>query len=319
MSGTVDCRLGRAFLQVSSVLSVLLLVAAVAEAQTGGVTRRGGTGGGSDRGRGGGAVQRDDTKWTDTGSGRVKVLKLEPVKEGDDTYFAEIKVKPDGKGAKILTLKIRKGEDLPIELGGVKLTEEQLLDLPWKGLACNAEWGYASRQRKSEEKENKKERPRELKMLTLETFEVQGTIESIEGETIVLKATPMGGKEWPDVEERRAAMPDNKKGTTTKKPPPIVARKLKLRLLGDVTKLVGGDEGTLELGDFEVGQEVEATIACSINTGLVAKLRAPDLEGTKEDQGVSPPPPDGGGGDGGGPPAGGDGGRRGTRRGGRSG
>lgn len=300
---------------VVSALSAVLVCSTVAEAQSGGATRRGG-GSGRDTGKGGGGVKRDDTKWTDTGSGRVKVMKLEPVKEGDDTYFAEIKVRPDGKGARILTLKIRKGEDLPIELGGVKLTEEQLLDLPWKGLACNAEWGFASRGG-SKGADAKKERPRELRMLTLETFDVQGTIESIEGESIIIKATPVGGKEWPDVEERRAAMPDNKKGTTTKKLPPVVARKLKLRLLGDVTKFVGGDDGTVEIGDFEIGQDVEATIACAIKTGLVARLRAPDLEGAKDDQGVSPPPP--GGGDDAGPPAGGDGGGRGTRRGGRSG
>lgn len=293
-------------------LGIAFLAAEQAQAQaSGGMTRRGPTKGGRGKPDRGGQLPKDDVKWTDTGSNRCRILEFEPLKEGgDEDVIGILRIRPVHKKAKTLKLLVRKTEDLQVQLKGSSSTLDLdvLSTLPLKNVLCEASWGFAKRDSaddsggKDKKKKSDGEKQRELRGITLETIEVEGTIESIEGDLITIKARPKGGEQWPDIELKQGDQPE-KKGNA--KAPRIAQRKLKLRLIDDVTKFEAGNQEALEFGDFKPDQEIEAIVVFGSKTGLMVTLRAPDVEGEKK---VEPPPGERGPQ----PP----GGRDGTRRGG---
>ena len=278
----------------------------------GGMTRRGPTGG-KGGGKSGPTKGGGDTQvWTDTGSDRCKIVKFEAAKDSaDEDLIGHLSVRPLAKKARTLKLIVRKTDDLRIEVGGQSVEMDDLAGLEWKGLIGSVSWGSPGKQPGSDDgdqgKSKKKskssaKKDRELRTLTLESLEVEGTIDSIEGDAIILKARPKGDQEWLDAEGKSSnegQQPDKpgKNGTDPKQEKKAPQRKLKLKIIDDLTKFEGGNAGLLELGDFQVGQGVEAVVICGTKSGLVVVLKAPGMEGKTDEKGrgeEKTPPPDGG-------------------------
>jgi hypothetical protein len=233
----------------------------------------------------------DEPDWVDNGNDKCHILKFEPATDAaDETLIGYLSVKPmSTKKARTLKLAVRKTDKLQIDLGGQAIELEALAGLEWKGLTCNASWILGSSQPTANtgEKKPKKKKGRELITLSIDPLELEGTIESIEGDSILVKAKPAKDGEWPI-----SAGKEGNDSKTTKKVP---YRKLKLRFIDEFTKFEGSS-GTLELGDFQVGQDVEITAVCSTKGGVMMALKAPGLEGKKPaeqrpKEGPKPPPP----------------------------
>lgn len=256
---------------------------------------------GGDR-RGPATGEGGDTRvWTDTGSDRCRIVKFEFAKDStDEDLIGILSIRPLMKKARTLKLIVRQSDDLQFLLGAETVELEALQDTEWKQLICTASWGSPSGKSGEDEGDDKKsksaskKKERELRTLSLETQVVAGTIESIEGDVIMLKAKPTGDHNWLDAEARdleRGVSGDSKR---EKKPVP---RKLQIKILENLTKFEGGKSGSLELGDFQVGQEVEATVVCGRKTGVMLTLTAPGVEGrTDAPKGGEEKPRDTGGG-----------------------
>lgn len=228
----------------------------------------------------------NEPQWKDTGRDFVRILKYEPVKDSsEEDLLGYVTVKALAKGAKALKLRVRKGEDVRVEINGQAIDPEKYGDLPWKGLCANAEWGKAYSKGGGDKKSKSSSKEQEIQTLNFETITVEGAIESIEGDTIVIKAKPTNDQDWPNTS------PTPKTGTTEKKVP---FKKLKLKILEGITQFAGGKGGSLELTDFQVGQDVEASVSCGIKLGLLSVLKAPGVEGTNK-EGGNPSPGRGGG------------------------
>ena len=290
----------------------------------GGSMRRGPTGkrpGGQLPGKTGGS---DDRTWTDTGQDRCRIVKFEPVTDAaDEALVGYLSVKPMVKNAKTLKLIVRKTESFKIEIAGQQVDLDALAGLEWKGLICDASWGSASAPPSSDsgdkeiKKKSKSKKQRELRTLTLETLPVEGSIESLEGDSVVVKVRPQNNLEWPDAEAKGNENGGNtggKKGTNKPvndpKPTKAPLRKLKLKVMDDFTKFEGREASTLELGDFQAGLEIEAVVVCGTKSGLMVVLKTASLEGKKEEEKPKegPRPPEGGRGRPGGRRGGGGGG-----------
>jgi len=198
------------------------------------------------------------------GSQKGQIYKFE-ASEGDDNLIGTLTVRPD-TGGRILKLRVRKSETLRISLAGHDFEPEAFNDVFIKGLFCSADWGFVGEQTPPDNK--RASTPKELRGLTFETIEVSGKIEAIEGDTIVLKAVPMGDRKWPDIEAKLAANPN------AKVPEKAPRKKLKLKMIDAVTTYVDAARFPLALGDFEADQEIQAVIVFGKKQGILVELRS---------------------------------------------
>lgn len=219
--------------------------------------------------------------WSDVGSHRSRILKFELAEAGEDEeLIGTLKIMPLEQDAKTVTLQVRRSEDLKIELGRHVFDPAEFEDIPWKGLICTATWGYPDDAEaeadpaysERNEKKKKKKKKRVLQSLRFETMQVKGKIKEIEGDLIVLRAKPVNNQPWP--ESRRPSRKTPKDGKTKK----ILLKKLKLKIYEDVTDFVDQNEAPLDFGDFEEGQEIEATIVLGRKLGIMVTLAAPNIE-----------------------------------------
>lgn len=212
------------------------------------------------------SVQREKPR-TDAlqpGSQKGQIYKFQAA-EGEDGLIGTLTVRPE-TGGKILKLRVRKSDTLRISLAGHEFEPEAFSDVFVKGLFCSADWGFVGEQTPPDNK--RASTPKELRGLTFETIEVSGKIETIEGDTIVLKAVPMGDRKWPDIEAKLAANPN------AKVPEKAPRKKLKLKMIDAVTTYVDAAKFPLALGDFEADQEVQAMIVFGKKQGILVELRS---------------------------------------------
>ncbi len=246
--------------------------------------------------------------WREAGSRRGRIIKFEPAKSDDaEGILGTLKIKPIGKKTRMMTLQIRMSDQLRVELAGHRFDLDELADLPWKGLYCTAAWGYAEDDgdggsaQDEEDTKRKPKQPKELRSLLFETIEVTGKIKQIEGDLITLRVKPKNDVNWPDREAREKFGPRNARGG---KPKRVPRRKLTLKMMDDVTSFLSDNREPLDLGDFEVDQEIEATVTTgqAVKLGMIVKLAAPGVEvepqgevtrETEDRRGRKRPPPRG--------------------------
>jgi hypothetical protein len=263
-------------------LSVWMIAAEPVAAQIG-ATPKGRTRGGRDKGPKQARPKRS-MAWSDVGSHRSKILKFELAEAGEDEeLIGKLKIMPLELHAKAVTLLVRRSDDLKIELGGHVFDPAEFEDIPWKGLICNVTWGYPEQDEddpagRDDPKPRKPKKKRELKALRFETMQVKGKIKEIDGDLIILRARPANGQPWPMIKK-----PSDKPPKETKKKIPL--KKLKLKIYEDVTDFVDRNEQPLDFGDFEEGQEIEATVVVG-KMGIMVTLAAPDIE---SDEGFDEP------------------------------
>ncbi|QDV91767.1 hypothetical protein RAS2_28730 [Phycisphaerae bacterium RAS2] len=185
------------------------------------------------------------------------ILGFTPAKEGSEELIGYLKVKPIEKNGRTLKLAVHRVEDLQLALGSRELNLDEAQEYFKKGLYCSVEWGV---NRDGKDKSTK----RELRSLKFDAIEVEGSIESIADDLIILKAKPKAG-DWPGV--------DN---TNTTNPRPPANRKLKLRTIPDVTSFTNPNDEALDVADFEAEQSVDATIIFNRSSeGMIVNLRRP--------------------------------------------
>ncbi len=258
-------------------LSVWLIAAEPVGAQLGAVPK--GRTGGRDKGTKRGPIVRNKT-WSDVGSHRSRILKFELAEAGEDEeLIGTLKIMPLEQDARTITLQVRRSEDLKIELGRHVFDPAEFEDIPWKGLICTATWGYPddaeadpADSERNEKKKKKKKKKRVLQSLRFETMQVKGKIKEIEGDLIVLRVKPANNQPWPESRRPSGKAPKDSK---TKK---VLLKKLKLKIYEDVTDFVDRNEAPLDFGDFEEGQEIEATIVVGRKMGIMVTLAAPNIE-----------------------------------------
>ncbi len=226
------------------------------------------------------------TVWQEAGNHRSRVLKFEAEVSGDeDEFLGTIKVKPIENKSRTVSLLIRESDELRITVGGITITVDELEELPWKGLYCTTSWRFgppADLETDREDVKKPRRQKRELQSLSFDLLNVEGTVDSVEEDIIILKVKPKNGKNWPDIEAKRILNPKYFGNRTTKR---VAQRKIKLKMLDDVAKFLAGNGAPLDLMDFEDKQKIEATIIYGTKMGLMVKLVAPDVEGELEDDG----------------------------------
>ncbi len=227
------------------------------------------------------------TVWQEAGNHRSRVLKFETEVSGDEGEFiGTIKIKPIEKKSRTVSLLLRESDELRITVGGYTVTVDELEELPWKGLYCTTSWRFGPpidlEDDSGEDVKKPRRQKRELQSLTFDLLNVEGTIHSVEEDIIILKVKPKNGKNWPDIEAKRILNPKYFGNRTTKR---VAQRKIKLKILDDVSKFLAGNGAPLDLMDFEDEQKIEATIIYGTRMGLMVKLVAPDVEGELEDDG----------------------------------
>lgn len=236
--------------------------------------------------------------WSNIGSHRCEITKFE-LAEGDEEekFIGTIKVHPLEKDAKPIKVLVPRSDELVIELEGYKFTAEEFFDLPLKGLYCTVSWGYpeddlddgvgdrssGSRGKGKKKSSRKKKRTPELKSISFDRIEVKGTISEIEDDLIILKVRPKDkNRLWPNIEARMVRKPDQ--SGEQKKRRKTSSKKIKLRIFDDVAKFYDGNKEPLDLADFEVGQEIEASVIFGSKIGFMVAMHAPGVGDGLEDE-----------------------------------
>lgn len=232
-----------------------LLVSADAFGQPGPGRR----GGGGERGTGRSAPQPNTPPASAELEGSLPgfILGFTPAQSSNEDLVGHLKVKPIERNGRTLKLAVHRVEDLHISLEGRELNLDEAQELFKKGLHCWIEWGV---NRDGRDKSTK----RELRSLKFTAIDVEGSIESIADDLIVLKAKPKTG-DWPGA--------DNSASLNAKPP---ATRKLKLRTIPDVTSFTNPNDEALDAADFEPEQSVEAKIIFNRSAeGMIVNLRRP--------------------------------------------
>ncbi|MBU0639079.1 MAG: hypothetical protein ABII12_15840 [Planctomycetota bacterium] len=270
-------------------LCIVFASAETAEAQ------RGLRGGGKSRGQKGTTGPRDQGQADESdqpGVHKGQVYKFEVVVDENDADLVGIlKVRPLAKGAKVLKLRVHNKEDVQITVAGHRFTAEMYPEILWKGLFCSADWSFEGEDDLStptdEEKKQRSRRrsQKQLRALTFDTLEVEGKIEEIDNDVVVLKARPKDGRQWPDIEARLARK--QKQPSADEKPRPVAEKKIRLKMLDGMTGFEDAASHSLDLGDFEVDQQIEAKVVFAgtgKKQGMLVTLRSLTAEEREEDE-----------------------------------
>ncbi|RIK66002.1 MAG: hypothetical protein DCC65_11215 [Planctomycetota bacterium] len=240
-----------------------------------------------DPGKGG---PKDDGRPTGSESGYI--MKYETPKEGDDEDIqAYVTLKPPAKGAKPIKVRILRSSPPKIELGDKKEFDPEVIpEILTKGLYCRFSWKITQ-----PPGDKKKAKLLDLTNVAFDNLEVSGKIDEIRPDLLVIRCKPKNDRPWPD------AKPDDKKparsGQTAPKPKPIAFKKLKLKVLEDVTQFRDADNHELDPADFEANQTVDALVVYGRKGGIVLNLKSPtprdegedDSQGGRSDSFRSPP------------------------------
>lgn len=219
-----------------------------------------------------------DDRPTGTESGYI--MKYEVPEEGEDEDVqAYVTLKPPLKGAKAIKVRILRETPPKIELGDKKEFEpEEIPEILTKGLFCRFSW----KTDKAPANGKKKSKNLELTSVAFDNLEVSGKIDEITPDLLVIRCRPKNDRPWPD------AKPDDKKpvrsGQTAPKPKPVAFKKLKLKMLDDVTQFRDADNQELDPSDFEANQTVDALVVYGKKGGIVLSLKSPTLRNEGEEE-----------------------------------
>jgi hypothetical protein len=244
---------------VLAALAAVFLLPAVAFGQPG-PSRRGG-----ERGRGQPQPRQPDAppiSANPEGSLPGFILGYTPAQDEKNVdLVGYLRFKPVEKNGRTLKLAVHRMDDLKITIGTQDIPIDEAQEYFIKGLYCTVEWGL---NRDSRDKSAKSE----LRSLRMEEIEVTGTIDSIDGDLIVIKAKPKSGDPWPTVETGTPSASASASATP--------ARKLKLKVLPDLTVYTDPNDEPLDAADFEAEQSVDANIIFGRSQlGMILTLRRP--------------------------------------------
>jgi hypothetical protein len=242
--------------------------------------------GGGGRGKRPPPKKDDPTKSVDNrpqGSDRGMIISYKPPKDSDDEDLAGVLTfRVDGQRG-IRKINVRRSDPVKFQFGGeVEFDPEEYPELLIKNLFCNVTW-------KVEDPEAKK-KTRVLTAVSFDPIDISGKIEEITPTEFIIKGAPKDHREWPAMSK-----PGDKRG---QRPSEVGRRvpvkKLKLRVFEDITKFNDASNQPLDPEDFELKQDVEATLVYAGKGGILLAVRPPVAGGAEDGEGRS-----GGGGRGG--------------------
>jgi len=206
--------------------------------------------------------------------GRISKFDTRDLDSSDnEDLIGLLKIRPSQPGARTLKLEVTDNADVSVSLARHHFDPFEYEDILTKGFFCSVRWAIA----RSDEEQNGKVRrtrtaPKALRSLELETLTVEGKIDEIGDDYIVLaRARPKDGRQWPDVAAYLARTGRTADSQKTSRP---VRKKLELSFVEPITSFVDAAGETLYLSDFSEGEEVEAVLAYGGKRGLLVELRS---------------------------------------------
>jgi hypothetical protein len=246
-------------------------------------------------GRGGGRQRGGPARPTNPGAGQDqprdvpagnshfgKVIKYRlAADDKDENLLGVLSFDPLGKSTKKVDLRVIKEPEPVIDIpdaANFRIELDQIAELITKGLYCDASWDIAD-PLEAEKKNPKKN----LAHLSLTTIEVVGKIEEIGADQFVLRAKPKVGRNWPDLESKAMDELGRAHGATPAKAKPVPIRNLTLKVIDGATRFVDSGNKSLDPGDFQVQQSVEAKIVYG-KPGFLVVLIDPNSKSGTEDK-----------------------------------
>jgi len=208
-----------------------------------------------------------------TNYGRILRFKAGEPGEGPEGFMGELKLKPEDDSARrLLKFEVIDNEDFSVEIPHREIDPFLYRDLMIKGLYVSASWDW-----KEKVEDESKRRPHDdkvLKVLKLDTMELEGEFDKVEGDIVEIKATPMSGVEWPhlrgiDKSKRITHGHDRNRG-----PRPM---RVKLRLMEDISRFSDARGEPLDLLDFREKQKVQATVVYGRPEGILVELKHQEI------------------------------------------
>lgn len=225
----------------------------------------------------------EDERAPAPGSQEGYIVRYKPADEADrkedPDLIGVLKIKPYGKKTSVMSLQVRRQEDLKVMLGDHKIELDEFEKYLRRRLDVVADWAFLDPDSKRDDKYKKKV----LRTLTFKAIEVEGEVDEIlEGGRLVVYGTPANDQQWPDY------VPDDSPGNSMKKEKPR-KKKLKLFVIDDISKFMKEDSDQADLSDFKEGDKVRVTVVyASTKPGYLLKMRPPGMNE------VAPPKEDGG-------------------------
>lgn len=221
------------------------------------------------------------------GSYHCVVQAFEAVQNGSqEDQIGVLKLKPSEKGAKLLVVRVLKKPGVAFRFGPKDMDLETMGEVLQKGMYCLVEWEWEATEG------NKKPKNKDLKVIQVDGIEVEGKVESVEDGFVNLKVRPVNG-DWPDAVQK--ASPRGRSEEIA----PVKEKKLHVKLHDALTKYSNNEGKPGDLGDFEPGAKIEATVVYARKEGILLHMQPP---GTKMSQigrqpagptRPQPPPPPG--------------------------
>ena len=214
----------------------------------------------------------------------------------DEDLIGILKIKPYGKKTTVLTIQVRRTEDLKIKLDEHVFENDALNEVLKSRLDVSVDWDFLDPDSKRDDKYKKKV----LRSLTFKTTIVEGEVEEIlDGGRVIVSGIPSNSMQWPDY-----VPPENGQSKSVDAKPR--KKKLKLRVLDDVSKFFTKDAEESGLSDFNQGDKVLVTVVyAGSKPGFVIKMQPPgmkdptpagdDAKGDEPRTPEEPPRPRGGG------------------------
>jgi len=213
-----------------------------------------------------------------SGSEQGRLVKFKPAKDGskDEELLGVLSVKAFGKDTKVVRIMVRRSDELKVKVQDHVFDVDELEEVLWRGLYCTASW------RLEDSDSKRKRKKKELHDLAFDTLEIEGKVYKIEDGTVIIKGVPKDGRPWPDEDANARSGPP---GRRDNKPKRVIRRKVKLKALESLSAFKDAADDEVGLDDFEVGQEVEATVVYGRPYGMVVAMRIPSDGSGKDDLG----------------------------------
>ena len=194
-----------------------------------------------------------------------RIVKFTPSDDDEGDLIGTLSLKGYTRSNSSIRLKVFRKDESSISLGSLKIAVDQYAEILAKGVQVDANWEVMERKDGKPHKKITRSTPRQLVNLSFKTVRVQGEIVEVDGDVIIIKVVPQNGMQWPDVQAKEADRSRNRSANVTNinftpRKPKIRSRKLKLRVVDEVSDLHDLESAPIDVGDLEEEQLVEATV-----------------------------------------------------------
>jgi len=214
-----------------------------------------------------------------SGSFYGRIVKFTPVDDDEGDLLGTLSLRGYTRTNSSMRLKVFRNDESSISLGNLKIPVDDYAEMLAKGVQVNANWQVIERKDGKPHKKITRSTPKELVTLSFKTVSVQGKIIEVDGDVITIKVVPQNGMQWPDVQAKEADRSRHRTVTATNinvtpRKAKIRSRKLKLRVVDEVSDLNDLEDAIIDVGDLEEEQLVEATVIPGYpKIGYVTSLR----------------------------------------------